>query len=290
MAPAAKRSPVIPHISGRSEGGGNVVRALQTRVRVTTSLLPLPGLPLPRLALLATILTLGVPAAGCAAQDGDDAAQQDDDLVPDEADAEPVGTAGEAIQRSAFDVPSLTAAQREAVLAKYAFVDPSKAIAARLRESALVYFDVNKAHLDNTNFLAVVDFARPSKDKRFFVVDMRSGAVTGYVTAHGSGSDRDNDGMADTFSNKKNSNASSVGFYATGEIYGGKWGRSLRLDGLSETNSNVRARDVVVHGATYVREGRAKQGRSWGCFALPLGMKDAVISKLAGGALIYADR
>jgi hypothetical protein len=96
--------------------------------------------------------------------------------------------------------------------------------------------------------------------------------------------------MADTFSNKKNSNASSVGFYATGEIYGGKWGRSLRLDGLSETNSNVRARDVVVHGATYVREGRAKQGRSWGCFALPLGMKDAVISKLAGGALIYADR
>lgn len=287
MAVRRRRSPVISRLSEWRFEGADVVRGLQTRVRVSTCMLP----RLARLASLVSTLTLGALSfAGCASPDADASGQEDDDLVPDEADGEPVGTADEAVSRREFDVPSLEGAQREAVLEKYAFVDPSKVISRRLRESALVTFDANKARLDNKSYLAVVDFSRPSKDKRFFLIDMRSGAVTGYVTAHGSGSDRNDDGVVDTFSNKKNSNASSPGFYVTAEIYSGKWGRSLRLDGMSDTNSNVRVRDVVLHGASYVREGRAKQGRSWGCFALPMGVKDGVISKLAGGALIYADR
>lgn len=240
-----------------------------------------------RLAFLAALVPCGLVA--CAAP-SDDVEQAEDDLVPDEADAEPVGSTGEAIRRTEFDTPRLSATEREAVLAKYGHVDRSRVIDRQLREDALVYFDVNKSQFDNTGYLAVVDFKKASKDKRFYLVDVRSGAVTAYVTAHGSGSDPNDDGRADKFSNVKNSNASSVGYYVTGEIYDGKWGRSLRLDGLSDTNSNVRGRDVVVHGANYVRDGRAKQGRSWGCFALPMSQKDGVISKLAGGALIYADR
>jgi hypothetical protein len=34
------------------------------------------------------------------------------------------------------------------------------------------------------------------------------------------------------------SHASSLGVYKTGEIYNGKYGKSLRLHGLSSTNSN----------------------------------------------------
>ena len=74
----------------------------------------------------------------------------------------------------------------------------------------------------------------------------------------------------------------------TGETYDGKHGNSLRLDGVSPTNSNARARAVVMHGADYVSEGRSKQGRSWGCLALPSPDKDAVIAKLKGGSVIYA--
>lgn len=266
-------------------------RRLQLRVLVSLSsptLASLLGrLRLAPVALVACVACASPLAAGCAAET--DSAEVDED-GPDEADGEPTGTTEDALTRSDFTKPSLSADERATVLAKYDHVDPNKAIDARLREAALVYYDVNKSHLTNTAYVAVVDFKKPSSAKRFFMIDMKSGSVTGYVTAHGSGSDPNNDGSADKFSNVKNSNASSLGFYATAEIYSGKWGRSLALDGLSDTNSNVRARRVVVHGASYVKDGKAKQGRSWGCFALPLAQKDGVISKLAGGALIYADR
>ncbi len=237
-----------------------------------------------RLSMMCSMLVLAAAPAGCAAEID----EESEDDVPDDADGEPVGTGADAISRSDFEKPNLSDEQRETVLAKYAHVDPKKLIDRTKRETALVYYDVNKSKLPKDDFLVVVDFAKPSRDKRFFVIDVRSGAVQGHVVAHGSGSDPNNDGMLDKFSNVKNSHASSVGFYLTAETYNGKYGRSLRMDGLSDTNSNVRMRDVVVHGARYVREGRAKQGLSWGCFALPMSTKDGIITKLAGGALIYA--
>jgi hypothetical protein len=47
---------------------------------------------------------------------------------------------------------------------------------------------------------------------------------------------------------------SSLGVYKTAETYNGKHGLSLRLDGLSPTNSKARERAVVVHGADYVED------------------------------------
>jgi hypothetical protein len=106
--------------------------------------------------------------------------------------------------------------------------------------------------------------------------------------AHGSGSDKANDGYAEKFSNVSGSNASSLGFYMTAETYNGKHGLSLRLDGLSSTNSNVRARAVVIHGASYVSDSDIKAGRSWGCPAVSMASKDKVIKMLKGGSIIYA--
>lgn len=231
------------------------------------------------------MLVLAAAPAGCAAETDE---EMEDENVPDDADGEPVSTGEDALTRSDFTKPNLSDAERAEVLAKYAHVDPNKVIDRAKREAALVYYDVNKGKLPKDEILTVVDFAKKSGEKRFFVIDVRSGSVQSHVVAHGSGSDPNNDGMLDKFSNVKNSNASSVGFYLTAEIYNGKYGRSLRMDGLSDTNSNVRVRDVVVHGANYVKEGRSKQGRSWGCFALPMTSKDAIISKIAGGTLIYA--
>jgi hypothetical protein len=108
--------------------------------------------------------------------------------------------------------------------------------------------------------------------------------------AHGKGSDSNNDGYATNFSNKVNSEASSLGFYLTAETYHGNHGLSLRLDGLSSTNSKARERSVVLHGADYVREAEVKAGRSWGCPAVSMALRGDVIELLKGGSLIFAGR
>jgi hypothetical protein len=207
-----------------------------------------------------------------------------------ETEGDPAEETGEpsALTASGFTTPSLSPDERDAVLAKYTHVDPDHVIDKDLLHTALVGFDVNKDALSNKHYMGVVDFSLPSGKKRFFVVDLESGDVEAHVVAHGSGSDPGDSGYAKKFSNVVNSNASSLGFYATAEIYSGAHGRSLRLDGLSPTDSRVRARNVVIHGAAYVSSGRAKQGRSNGCLALPTSEKDEIIDKLKGEALIYA--
>ncbi len=212
--------------------------------------------------------------------------------VQSEGDGEDLTTEGEESGSALTSVdvvqPNLTDDERAAVLARYDAVDRQHVVPRNLLEDALVMYDVNKEKLDNKDHLTVVDFARHSGKQRFFVLDMTSGAVSPYVVAHGSGSDPDDTGIPTRFSNTPDSNMSSLGFYVTAETYDGKHGRSLRLDGVSSTDSNVRARAIVVHGASYVSEGRSKQGRSWGCFALPENEKDHVIDMIRGGSLIYA--
>ena len=84
------------------------------------------------------------------------------------------------------------------------------------------------------------------------------------------------------------SNASSLGYYMTAETYTGSHGYSLRLDGLSSTNSKVRSRAIVVHGADYVEEAAVIQGRSWGCPAVAMANRTTVINMIKGGSIIYA--
>jgi len=86
------------------------------------------------------------------------------------------------------------------------------------------------------------------------------------------------------------SKASSLGVYKTGEIYSGKHGKSLKLYGLSPTNSNVYERGIVIHPSPYVKEADVKPGRSWGCMAFDYKVSGDVINMLRDGALIYANR
>jgi hypothetical protein len=236
--------------------------------------------PLAALASLAAVAALAALEPGCAAASDPNA----DETSTTGGDVE----GASALTASGFTMPSLSPDERAEVLAKYDHVDPDHVIAKSLLDTTLVAFDVNRDKLGNTRYVTIVDFSLRSNKQRLFVVDLTTGAVEGHVVAHGSGSDPGDTGYAKRFSNVVNSNASSLGFYATGEIYSGKHGRSLRLDGLSPTNTKVRARDVVIHGASYVREGSAKQGLSSGCLALPTNAKDAIITKLAGESLLYA--
>lgn len=247
---------------------------------------------LPLLVLVGSALVAG----GCAAAaDGDDAASTSDESSDGETtrEGDQTATADELAfgdrNREGFEEPHNDAAEKARVLAKYTHLDPTDVVPELLQDNVVQYFDFNKSRLQNQKLVTVVDMSIHSGTPRFFMIDMETGAVESTVVAHGEGSDPEDDGIPKVFSNTNNSLMTSLGYYKTGETYTGSWGFSLKFDGLSETNSNVRERFIVMHGATYVARGKAKQGRSWGCTALPMNEKDAIIQKLKGGSLLYVD-
>src|SRR5690606_5467249 len=113
------------------------------------------------------------------------------------------------------------------------------------------------------------------------------GKVERFRTTHGKGSDANNDGYAEVFGNEIGSGMSSLGYVRTAEVYSGNFGRSVRLDGLSATNSNIRARAVVFHGWDGVKEGDFIQGLSRGCITMDWNFKDAVLEKIKEGSFMY---
>ena len=134
-------------------------------------------------------------------------------------------------------------------------------------------------------YFAIADMSQHSSKKRLYLFDLQNGTIEQHNVAHGSGSDRNNDGILDSWSNSPGSNASAEGMYMTAETYSGKHGLSLKLDGLEPTNSNSRAREIVMHGADYVKDG-AHAGRSWGCTALDMAVYESVINRIKGGSLL----
>jgi hypothetical protein len=144
-------------------------------------------------------------------------------------------------------------------------------------------------------YWAVVDFNQPSTRKRLYVFDTVAKKVESYYVAHGRGSEgAKDDGMPEVFSNQNGSNSSSLGIYRTLNEYNGQHGRSLRLEGLEPTNSNVLARGVVMHTAEYVSESFIRQtgrlGRSEGCFAVEKAVGETIMNELKNGAYIIASK
>ena len=94
------------------------------------------------------------------------------------------------------------------------------------------------------------------------------------------------------FSNTSGSKQSSLGLFMTGEVYQGRNGYSMRLDGMEAgVNDLARSRAIVMHGAWYVSEAFAKQhgrlGRSWGCPALSTTSARRVIDLIRGGSVLF---
>ncbi len=183
---------------------------------------------------------------------------------------------------------SLAPMQRQRILNAYAHLDPKHEVPSDLLADAVVYFEANKARFPNQAYISIVDFAKRSNKQRFFLIDMVSGEVTKHWTTHGLNSDRNEDGFAESFGNVNGSGKSSLGFIRTGEVYHGKFKRSVRLDGLQSTNSNIRMRAIVFHGWDGVKEQARIQGLSWGCITLDWTVKDGVLDKIKEGSLMYA--
>lgn len=163
-----------------------------------------------------------------------------------------------------------------------------------LRALAAEALEKNREQIVRTDVVALADFSEPSWRKRFHLVDLRSGDVASYLVAHGRGSDPRHTGWLESFSNAPGSNATSAGAYRTADLYFGKHGKSLRLDGLDTENSRAQERAIVIHAAWYVGkemlERHGKLGRSEGCFAFSEEDLETVLARLGAGRLIYADK
>lgn len=160
------------------------------------------------------------------------------------------------------------------------------------REGLLGFYNVRAAgSAASRAVLTLVDFSRPSQQKRLWVIDLVGGHVLFHtLVAHGRASGAD---LPVAFSNQEGSEMSSLGFYRTAPAtYVGKHGLSLKLYGLDPGfNTNAESRAVVMHGADYVCEefvqAHGRLGRSQGCPALPVGQAAAIVQAIKGGSVLY---
>ena len=147
-----------------------------------------------------------------------------------------------------------------------------------------------KGRILNEDVISIVDFTKPSSQKRLFVIDLKNcRTLFNTYVAHGQGSGEE---FANKFSNVPSSYQSSLGFYITSETYVGKNGYSLRLNGIEAgINDKADERDIVMHGAPYVSESYIRSqgyiGRSWGCPAVPEKLSKPIIETIKNGSCLF---
>lgn len=114
----------------------------------------------------------------------------------------------------------------------------------------------------NTDYGILVDYSRYSFQQRFYVVDLNTGEIImRSVCGHGRGGKSNI--LRGEFSNISGSHCSSLGHYKIGrerKMYNYPV-NAFGLDGLDETNSNARARAILIHPSF--------GPRSLGCVTLP---------------------
>lgn len=159
-----------------------------------------------------------------------------------------------------------------------------------LRLSLIAYVKARDRGLDNKQILTIIDYRKPSSDKRLWVIDLKKDKVLFNTwVAHGRNSGKV---TPTSFSNEKGSLKSSIGVFLTQQSYIGNEGYSLRISGLEQgINDNAYRRAIVVHGAWYVgpevirRYGQL--GRSWGCPAVSTRLARPLINAIKEHTLIF---
>jgi hypothetical protein len=197
-----------------------------------------------------------------------------------------------------------------------------KGVPAAPLQQAMAYFSKNRGRFDNDRYISIADYSQRSTKKRFYLLDLQTGAVVNEKVSHGSGkvhgraeSDPNNDGMVDRCEHpsrvlaaqkhhregyRTRENMTRPGFFATGGLnlsraHLRKWPRvtgrtnSLILNGLSgRVNGSARADGVLMHEAYYNFNGAQKMGKSFGCPAFVPGHGAPIMRKISGGSLYYS--
>ena len=164
----------------------------------------------------------------------------------------------------------------------------------QLFAKAKAALEAHRSRVRYRDSIGVVDFSLGSHLPRFHVVNLMNGSIESHQVAHGRGSDPEHSGFLEYFSNNFGSHASSNGAYITSDTYHGKYGLSMKVQGLDWSNSNAEARAIVIHNAWYAEPemiaSHGKLGRSEGCFAFSRDNQWKVMNRLYAGRMIYADK
>ena len=116
------------------------------------------------------------------------------------------------------------------------------------KETANVYAKA-VANNYNTDYYFLIEYSIHSGCERGFLIDIRTkGIEKSFLVAHGSGMG-ETEGVPDGFSNDVGSNASSLGYALINGRGYSNWGIHVKywLDGLDNSNSNLKKRTVVLH-------------------------------------------
>jgi hypothetical protein len=117
---------------------------------------------------------------------------------------------------------------------------------------ALKYCTTNKL---NTSYCILIDMSIHSGKSRLFVYDFKNKEIViKGLCAHGNGGG--STAFKPVFSNKVNSNCTSLGKYKLGIRSYSRWGINVhyKMHGLDSTNSNAYKRIVVLHSYSPVPE------------------------------------
>jgi hypothetical protein len=172
-------------------------------------------------------------------------------------------------------------------------ITPTDGLNPAALKSALSAYQwaVQRHDVSNKRYLTIVDFTKPSNQKRLYVIDLSTDKVVlNTYVAHGK-----NSGMLRTtsFSDRPGSDESMYGAFTTTAPYYGEHGKSLRVNGLEPgVNGTAMRRAVVIHSAWYMTpsfiKATGRAGRSDGCFAVSPTEIHALISDIQGGSFLYA--
>jgi len=160
-----------------------------------------------------------------------------------------------------------------------------------LRLALVAYANARKHGYVGKQLLTVIDYSKPSTEKRLWVFDLKyNRSLFNTWVSHGKNSGGVN---ANSFSNNPGSLKSSIGVFLTAESYNGKNGYSLRLRGLERgVNDSAYSRAIVIHGAPYANADNIRPyghiGRSWGCPAVSPSLAKPLINTIKERSVVFA--
>ena len=137
--------------------------------------------------------------------------------------------------------------------------------------------------LNNSKVLTIVDYNQSALEKRLFVIDLcEKKLLYNEQIAHATNSGKE---YAKTFSNKMESEKSSLGFFITGRTYWGTSGYSLKLFGLDNGfNNNAFSRGIVFHGTN----GKERDDlTSKGCLIVNQEVSSEIIETIKEGSCLF---
>ncbi|OGT48477.1 MAG: hypothetical protein A3E53_03745 [Gammaproteobacteria bacterium RIFCSPHIGHO2_12_FULL_39_24] len=152
-------------------------------------------------------------------------------------------------------------------------------------------YAIKQNDVRNLSMLTIVDFNKPSYEKRLWVIDLHNKHIIMNIhVAQGRNSGKI---YPTHFSNDPNSHESSLGIFTTyGQEYHGAFGKSLHVRGLeSDINSNALSRGIVIHSEwditpKFIRT-MGYAGRTWGCFAVNPDHINRIIELLQDDSVLF---